>query len=69
MPTLRTTQTFVLRLLVDTDELEALRGVLHAVASGEEAPFTDATALLALLRQMMSAAPQTTFYDQEENEI
>ncbi|MBN1954532.1 MAG: hypothetical protein JW900_05710 [Anaerolineae bacterium] len=57
---MRTTQAFVLRLLVDSDEPWALRGVLQAVASGEEAPFTDEPTLLALLRRMMSAAPEST---------
>lgn len=48
---MRVIQTFVLRLLTNPDEPLALRGMLHAVASGEEQPFKDETALLALLRQ------------------
>ncbi len=63
---MRTTQAFVLRLLVDSDEPQALRGTLHVVASGEEAPFTDAAALLALLRRMASAAPDTTSHNPKE---
>ena len=65
---MRTTQAFVLRLLVDSDEPQALRGTLHIGASGEEAPFTDASALLGLLRRMTSAAPENTFAHQKEEE-
>ncbi len=53
---MRTIQTFVLRLLTNADDPQALRGMLQAVASGEEQPFTDGPALLALLQQMASKA-------------
>ncbi len=55
---MRTRQTFVLHLLADPDEPEALRGLIHAVASGEEQVFSGGPALLALLRRMVSAGPQ-----------
>jgi len=49
---MRTVQTFILRLLVDPDEPEALRGDLRAIPEGEAQPFPDEQALLALLRQI-----------------
>ena len=49
---MRTTQAFVLRLLVDTDDPQALRSALRAVGSAEEHTFADGQTLLALLRQM-----------------
>lgn len=48
---MRTTRTFVLRLLVDTDEPEVLRGVFRPVSENGEHPFTDEESLLALLHQ------------------
>ncbi|MBN1180202.1 MAG: hypothetical protein JXD18_13405 [Anaerolineae bacterium] len=65
---MRTTQTFILRLLADSDELGMLHGTLHAVASGEEEPFGDAATLLALLRRMTSAAPGDTSLRRDEDE-
>lgn len=55
---MRTIQTFVLRLLTNSEEPQALRGTIHAVSNGEEQPFADGPALLALLRQMTGAAPK-----------
>ncbi|MEW5988069.1 MAG: hypothetical protein AB1791_15660 [Chloroflexota bacterium] len=56
---MRTTQTYVLRLLVDRDEPAALRGVIRCVATGEELSFTDEqsllTTLLTLLKGNMAA--------------
>ena len=49
---MRTTLTFVLRLLVDTDDLQALRGLIRTVGGAEEHTFADGQTLLALLRQM-----------------
>ncbi|MEA3334857.1 MAG: hypothetical protein U9R25_03040 [Chloroflexota bacterium] len=49
---MREIQTFVLRLLVDTDEPHALRGVLRAVVDDEEHSFTDEESLLPLLLRM-----------------
>lgn len=53
---MRTRQTFVLHLLADPEEPKALRGRIHAVASGEEQPFADGPTLLALLQQMVDKA-------------
>ncbi|MCX7682400.1 MAG: hypothetical protein N2508_10660 [Anaerolineae bacterium] len=64
---MRTTQTFVLHLLTDTDEPQALRGTLRLVASGEEVTFTDGPALLTLLCRMAQAIPVVAPTD-EENE-
>lgn len=52
---MRTIHTFVLRLLVDSDDPRALRGAIHAVASDEELTFADEAALLARLRQLAAA--------------
>jgi len=49
---MRTVQTFILRLLVNSAEPEALRGDLRAIPEGEAQPFPDEQALLALLRQI-----------------
>jgi hypothetical protein len=57
---MRTTLTFVLRLLVDTDDPQALRGALRAVGGAEEHTFADGQALLAQLRQMMGRVADTS---------
>jgi hypothetical protein len=49
---MRTVQTFILRLLVDPAEPDALRGAVEPVPEGESRPFASDQALLALLRQM-----------------
>lgn len=54
---MRTRHTFVLHLVADPDRPRALHGLIHSVASGEERPFSDGAALLALLRRMVSVAP------------
>jgi hypothetical protein len=46
---MRTIRTFVIRLLVDTDEPSELRGTVRCIAGTEERPFADAASLLALL--------------------
>jgi hypothetical protein len=53
----RVIRTYVLRLLVDRDEPDALRGFIHSVASGEQHSFADKSALLTLLRQMVWEDP------------
>ncbi len=52
---MRTTQTYVLRLLVDNECPAELRGILVSVADNAEYPFADAEALLALLRHVAGA--------------
>jgi len=49
---MRVIRTYVLRLLVDSGEPDALRGLVHSLARGEQHPFADGTSLLALLRRM-----------------
>ncbi len=56
---MRTTRTFILRLLLDSDDPTALRGALRAVDAAEEHTFADAGRLLALLRaEAAPAAPE-----------
>lgn len=47
---MRTIQTLILRLLVDTDAPPTLRGAVQGVADSETHPFADEQALLGLLR-------------------
>ncbi|HNT24523.1 MAG TPA: hypothetical protein PKM21_09165 [Anaerolineales bacterium] len=50
---MRTVQTFILRLLVDSDHPDAVRGALQAAnEAGEPLPFRDASALLLLLKRL-----------------
>jgi hypothetical protein len=55
---MRTIRTYILRLLVDTDEPHTMRGVIHAVADDEEQTFADGQALLTWLRRMSGRAGQ-----------
>ena len=52
---MRVIRTFILRLLVNSAEPQALRGDLRPLPEGEAQPFPDEQALLALLRRL--AAP------------
>ena len=49
---MRTTRTFILRLLVNSAEPQALRGDLRPLPAGEAQLFPDEQALLALLRRL-----------------
>jgi hypothetical protein len=49
---MRTIQTYILRLLLDTEDPHTVRGVIRAVADDEEQPFADDQALLILLHRM-----------------
>ena len=51
---MRTIQSFILRLLVDADQPEALHGVLRCVNDDTEQAFADETALVDLLRQWVN---------------
>jgi len=53
---MRTTRTFILRLLVNSAEPQALRGDLRPLPEGEAQPFPDEQALLALLQRLASPA-------------
>ncbi len=55
---MRIIRTFILRLLIDPDEPEALRGSLQPVPEGEAQLFADEGALLAALRKAVLAAQQ-----------
>jgi hypothetical protein len=46
----RTIHTYILRLLVDAAEPDALRGALQPVPEGQPQPFVGEQELLALLR-------------------
>jgi hypothetical protein len=47
---MRTIQTFILRLLTNTDEPHVLRGVVTAIADGEAHTFRDGESLLDWLQ-------------------
>jgi len=61
----RTIQTFIVRLVVESDEPEAVRGVVRSITSDEEHTFTDGQTLLAWLRQMSRAAREPVQYQEE----
>jgi len=48
----RSIQTFILRLLADSDEPQALRGMIRSVTNDSELSFTDESSLLAVLRRL-----------------
>lgn len=49
---MREIRTFILRLLIDTDSPQTLRGVLRAVAQDEEYSFNSEQSLRALLHRL-----------------
>ena len=51
---MRTIQSFLLRLLVDTDQPEALHGVLRCVSDDTDQPFADEATLVDLLRRRVN---------------
>jgi hypothetical protein len=53
---MRTVQTFVLRLLLDSERPGAIIGVLHAALGSEEWAFTDAQTLVAILQRASTGA-------------
>ncbi len=62
---MRTTRTFILRLLVDSEDPTALRGTLHAVGELQAHAFAGPARLLELLQQLIAdetspATPQKT---------
>ncbi len=62
---MRTIQTFVLRLFVDTDEPNTLRGSLRLISNEAEYAFVDARGLLDLLQQL--AAPPAEIHPAESD--
>ena len=57
---MRTIQSFILRLLVDADQPEALHGVLRCVNDDTEQAFADETALVDLLRQWVNRSARSS---------
>ena len=72
---MHTIQTFILRLLVDTDEPQALRGTVRSVTDDEKHSFTDGSSLLALLHRLchptdkggIEQLPQTQLKEQQNS--
>lgn len=56
---MRTIQTFVLRLLLDTEEPNTLRGSLRLISNEAEYPFANARELLQLLQQLATPSTET----------
>ncbi len=65
---MRTTLTFVLRLLVDPAEPNQLRGTLYSVADNADYPFTETQMLLELLQQLSGRATPPAQTDQSSEE-
>ncbi|MCX7840538.1 MAG: hypothetical protein N2559_13960 [Anaerolineae bacterium] len=63
---MRTTFTFVLYLLVDTDEPARLRGILRPIANEADYPFSDEQELLDLMHQITSRVSMTLTAEQQE---
>lgn len=61
---MRAIRTFILRLLADSAEPEALRGDLRPLPEGQPMPFADEQALLALLRRMLSPTEKSPSSDE-----
>jgi hypothetical protein len=69
---MRTIHTFILRLLVDSADPEALRGALQVASQNQEPrPFSSETALLGLLKRLVSldGQPSSPNQDQKENNL
>jgi len=66
----RTVRTFILRLLVDPAEPDALRGALQPVPEGEAQSFADEQGLLALLHRLTgeTAEPSAKGTDETSSE-
>jgi len=56
---MRTIRTFILRLLVDTEEPQALRGAVRSVPNDDECSFADGQSLLALLHRLKVTAVES----------
>ena len=60
---MRTIQSFILRLLVDADQPEALHGVLRCVSDDTDQPFADEATLVDLLRRRVNRSAPTSIPD------
>ena len=68
---MRTIYTFILRLLVDSADPEVLRGALQVASQNQEPqPFSSETALLGLLKRLVSpdGQPDSTNQDQDQDQ-
>jgi hypothetical protein len=66
---MRTIYTFIIRLLVDNADPEALRGVLQVASQNQEPqPFSDETTLLGLLKRLVTTDGQADSTNQEQKE-
>jgi len=63
---LRVIRTFILRLLVNSSEPDALRGALQPVPEGEAQSFADEQGLLALLRRLTGETAEPSAKDTDE---
>ncbi len=62
---MRNTYVFILRLLIDENDPDGLRGVLRNVTSGEEQSFSSEKGLLELLRH--PSAPRTHAKEEDQS--
>lgn len=65
---MRMIQVFVLRLLLDSETPQVLRGSLQRVSESQTLPFSDEQALLALLHRMAHVQPEPEHPVEEETE-
>jgi hypothetical protein len=66
---MRTIHTFILRLLVDSADPEVLHGALQIANQNQEPqPFIGETALLSLLKRLVTLDEQSGSKDQEHKE-
>ena len=56
---MRAVQTYVMRLLADTEDAQALRGTLGCVTDGRDYSFGDEGAFLRLLHELIQRALDT----------
>jgi hypothetical protein len=63
---MRVIKTCILKLLVNTDEPQSLRGTLRSVESGDERAFKDGQTLLAILEEIRRRDLQTVDFPREE---
>ena len=62
---MRSLYAFILRLLVDSEAPNALRGSLSAVPRGPSYSFADARGLIRLLDEMMRTEPEPAADDRQ----
>jgi len=69
---MRAIKTCVIKLIVDSDDPESLRGKLHLVGSDDEFSFRDERSLLELLKQVTrppSESPENLFGLDEKGDV